>query len=76
MPLPPIAAGFLFEFIREVFAELRAAIKRRRSKRALESQKKAEKESLKKRVEQDRQVYEECLKDLKKGSKIPENPYK
>ncbi len=76
MPLPPIAAGFLFEFVREVFAELRAALKRRRAKRALASQKKAEAESIKKRVEQDRQVYEECLSEIKKKSKITENPYK
>ena len=76
MPLPSIAAGFLFGFIREVFAELRAALKRRRSKRTLAARKKAELLALKARVKQDRQVYEECLDDLKKKSKIPENPYK
>jgi uncharacterized protein involved in exopolysaccharide biosynthesis len=76
MPLPAPAVGFIVEFLRSVFAELRDALKRRRSKRALASQKKAEAESLKKRVERDRQIYEECLDDLKKKSKIPENPYK
>jgi high-affinity K+ transport system ATPase subunit B len=76
MPLPPIAAGFIIEFFRTVFSELAAALKRRRAKRALDSQKKAEKESNAKEAAEQRAVYQECLKDLKKGSKIPENPYK
>lgn len=64
----PIGAAFFAEFFRAVIDELRLALKRRRQKRARDKQRK---EVLRKQLEQ----YERDLTKLRKGSKIPENPY-
>jgi hypothetical protein len=71
----PLGIAFLVEFFKTVLDELTDALKRRRKQKEKEAQAKRIESNRQKQAAIERAVYDEYLAEMKKKSKIPENPY-
>ena len=71
----PTVISVIVEFLKLVALEIVAIARRRDSDRKLTAKRKKEEAAHRKLVEEAQDVYQNSLIQLKKKSKIPENPY-
>ena len=73
--MPTVFGTIIANFMRLVADELVSLVKRRKSQRQLEAAKKKSAAKLEREKAEAFVVYCRALASIKKGSKIPENPY-